>query len=84
MPGIRSLSVPGARFPKLGCTLLSATVLSADGRRRDPGGVRAEKDRCQRKGIWDTNISSTVLKAIVGLVLRFRSPHQALSSSVPG
>lgn len=74
--------VPG--FLNLVAHFLVRTVLSVDGRRRDPGGVRAEKDRCQRKGIWDTNISSTVLEAIVGLVLRSRSPHQALSSSVLG
>lgn len=57
--------MPG--FLNLVAHFLVQTVLSADVRRRDPGGVRAEKDKCQ-KGMWDTNISSTVLEAIVGMV----------------
>lgn len=74
--------VPG--FLNLIAHFLGQTLLFADGRRGELGGVRAEKDRCQRKGMWDMDISSTDLEALVGLVIGPRSPYQALSSSVLG
>lgn len=68
--------MPG--FLNLIAHFLGQTLLSADGRRGELGGVRAEKDRCQRKGMWDMDISSTDAGGTCGVGNRAQEPISSI------
>lgn len=78
MAGTGPVSVAGARFSKLGCPLLGANCFVCRWEERgNPGWVRAEKSRYQRKGMWDTN-SSTLAGHNCGVGNRPREPMSSI------